>query len=143
MVAPVKRGKPIAMRKLYPLLLLSLLVVGACARLFPPKKVECCEAKAACCYEQMCCLPRYAQGAGVEMKPFTTEVPVYGTAQDFEPPPGAVIVKPGLLTRFNPFKRSENEPKPREQPQDEPATQGSGTEEKKEDKGLLGRLWPF
>jgi len=40
----------------------------------------------------MCCLPRYAQAAGVEMKPFTTNIPVYGVAreQDLEPPPGAV-----------------------------------------------------
>jgi hypothetical protein len=131
------------MRKLYPLFLLSILLAGACSRLFPLQKVECCEAKAACCYEQMCCLPRYAQGAGVELKPFTTDVPVYGTAQDLEPPPGAVIVKPGLFARFNPFGRSEDEQKPQEQPQNEPTKQGTAKEEQHEDSGLFGRLWPF
>ncbi|MBI3301412.1 MAG: hypothetical protein HYZ72_04945 [Deltaproteobacteria bacterium] len=131
------------MRTLYPLLPLSLLLVGACSWLFSPKKVECCEKKAACCYEQMCCLPRYAKAAGLEPKPFTTDVPVYGTAQDLEPPPGAVIVKPGLLARWNPFRRSEDEQKPQGQPQDEQAKQDTAKEEKKEDKGFLGRLLPF
>jgi len=130
------------MRKLHLLLLLSILC-GSCSRLFPPKKVECCEKTAACCYEQMCCLPRYAKNAGLEPKPFTTNVPVYGTSQDLEPPPGAVIVKPGLLARWNPFRRSEDAQKPQEQPQDEQAKQDSATEGKKEDRGFFGRLLPF
>lgn len=145
------------MKTLYPLFLLSILLVGACSYLSSPKKVECCENKAACCYGQMCCLPRYAKAAGVEPKVFTPEVPVYGAWQDLEPPPGSVIVKPGLLTRFNPFRRSEEEQKPQAQPQpqvqpqaqpqaqsqDQQAKQDTNTEEPKEDKGFLGRLWPF
>src|SRR5436309_15568641 len=98
------------MRKLSLLLLLGILCIS-CSRLFSPKKVECCEKKAACCYEQMCCLPRYAKSAGVEPKAFTPEVPVYGTSQDLEPPPGAVIVKPGLFDRLTPFGSAEEEQK--------------------------------
>ena len=141
------------MKTLYPLVLLSILLCGACSYLSSPKKVECCENKAACCYGQMCCLPRYAKAAGVEPKVFTPEVPVYGAWQDLEPPPGGVIVKPGLLARLNPFKRAEEEQKPQEQPQrqaqpqvqpqDEQAKQDTHKEEQKEDKGFLGRLWPF
>jgi hypothetical protein len=130
------------MRKLS-LLLLCSIVCGSCSRLFPPKKVECCEKKAACCYEQMCCLPRYAKGAGVEPKAFTPEVPVYGTAQDLEPPPGGVIVKPGLFARLNPFRRAEEEQKPQDQSQDEHSKQDPSTEERKEDTGFFGRLLPF
>src|SRR5262245_6574303 len=141
------------MKTLYPLFLLSILLVGACSYLSSPRKVECCENKAACCYGQMCCLPRYAKAAGVEPKVFTPEVPVYGAWQDLQPPPGAVIVKPGLLTRFNPFRHAEEEQKPQEQPQpqvqpqvqpqDQQAKQDTNTEGQKEDKGFLGRLWPF
>src|SRR5215475_329756 len=109
------------MRILYPLLLCALLFAGACSYFFPPRTVECCENKAACCFDQMCCLPRYAQAAGVEMKPFTTNIPVYGVAreQDLEPPPGAVVVKKGWLAQWNPFGGSEEPPQPKEQPQDQ------------------------
>ena len=130
------------MRKLS-LLLLFTIVCGSCSRLYSPKKVECCEKKAACCYEQMCCLPRYAKDVGVEPKTFTPEVPVYGTSQDLEPPPGPPITKPGLFTRFNPFRRSEEEQKPQDQSQDEHTKQDTSTEEKEEDRGFFGRLLPF
>lgn len=90
----------------------------------------------------MCCLPRYATAAGKEPKPFTTNIPTYGTArpEDLEPPPGAVVVKKGWLSRWIPFGDSADESKPREQPQEKPASSGS---EQKEEKSLLGRLWPF
>jgi hypothetical protein len=144
------------MKTLYPLFLVGILLCGACSYLFPPKKVECCEHKAACCYGQICCLPRYAKDAGVEPKVFTPEVPVYGAWQDLTPPPGAVIVKKGWLARYNPFGSSEEEqkPQPQRQPQaqapdqqtpapDQQAQQETNKEEPKEDKGFLGRLWPF
>ena len=144
------------MKTLYPLFLLSILLCGACSYLFPPRTVECCEHKAACCYGQICCLPRYAKDAGVEPKVFTPEVPVYGAWQDLTPPPGAVIVKKGWLARHNPFGSSEEEPQPQPQPQpqaqvpdqpaqvpDQQARQETNKEEPKEDKGFLGRLWPF
>ena len=145
------------MKTLYPLFLLSILLFGACSYLSSPKKVECCENKAACCYGQMCCLPRYANAAGVEPKVFTPEVPTYGSWQDLEPPPGSVIVKQGWLARLNPFGSPEEEQRPQAQPQpqpqpqaqpqaqsqDEQAKQDTNTEEQKEDKGFLGRLWPF
>lgn len=131
-----------SMRTLYPLLLIILLLAGACSYIFPPRKVECCENTAACCFDQMCCLPRYAQAAGVEPKPFTTNIPTYGVAreQDLEPPPGAVIVKKSWLARWNPFGGSDEVYKPREQPQDPQASAGSVQQE---DKGFWGRLWPF
>ena len=88
------------MKTLYPLFLLSILLFGACSYLSSPKKVECCESKATCCYGQMCCLPRYATAAGVEPKVFTPEVPVYGAWQDLTPPPGAVIIKRGWLAQI-------------------------------------------
>jgi hypothetical protein len=144
------------MRTLYPILLVTLLVCGACSYVLPAKKVECCESKAACCFDQVCCLPRYTKAAGVEPKPFTTDVPVYGIArdQDLEPAQGEVLVKKGWLSRFNPFGSSEEEPrsqvggaeeaqKPTTQSQNESVTQTATTEEKKDDKGFLGRLWPF
>ncbi len=141
------------MKTLYPLFLLSILLFGACSYLSSPKKVECCENKAACCYGQICCLPRYAKAAGVEPKVFTPEVPTYGAWKDLEPPPGGVIVKRGWLARHNPFGSSEEEEKPQAQPQpqaqaqaqpqDEQAKQDTAKAEQKEDKGFLGRLWPF
>src|SRR5260221_13909420 len=107
------------MRILYPLLLCVLLFAGACSYFFPPRTVECCENKASCCFDQMCCLPRYAKAAGVEPKPFTTNIPAYGAArpQDLEPPPGSVIIKKGWLARWNPFGGAEEKPQTQEQPQ--------------------------
>ncbi|HXG18876.1 MAG TPA: hypothetical protein VNN62_07370 [Methylomirabilota bacterium] len=129
------------MRVVYPLLLITLLLAGACSYIFPPKKVECCENKAGCCFEEMCCLPRYALAAGKEPKPFTTNIPTYGVAreEDLQPPPGAVIVKKGWLARWNPFGSDESEQKPREQP----SPQDKQASADKEDKGFWGRLWPF
>ncbi len=129
------------MRKLTLLLLAGVLLSG-CSRLFSAKKVECCEKKAACCYEQMCCLPRYARAAGVEPKPFTTSVPVYGTAQELEPPPGAVIVKPGLFARLNPFRRAAAEQKTQAEPEKDSASQDGATGQEDEG-GFFGRLFPF
>src|SRR5262245_6566552 len=138
------------MRTLYPIFLVTLLICGACSYLLPAKKVECCENKAACCFEQACCLPRYAKAAGVEPKPFTTDVPVYGTArdEDLQPAQGEVVVKPTWLSRLNPFSSTEDQ-KPKVQTPSEPAkqdesgrqapSQDAATEEKKEEKGL----WPF
>jgi len=145
------------MRILYPLFLVSILVFGACSYILPAKKVECCENKAGCCYDQLCCLPRYAKNAGVEPKVFTPEVRTYGAWQDLEPPPGDVIVKRGWLSRFNPFDDSLDKPRSQPQPQpedqqaqpDQPAQQAQqeqpegSSETDDEDVGFLGRLWPF
>jgi len=130
------------MRILYPLFLVSILICGACSYLLPAKKVECCENTAACCYEQMCCLPRYAKAAGVEPKVFTPDTPTYGAWQDLEPPPGSVIVKRTWLGRLNPFGSSEEEPKSQPRSQDEQAAQ-QDTSKPEGDKGFLGGLWPF
>ncbi|MCS6924595.1 MAG: hypothetical protein NZ578_01715 [Candidatus Binatia bacterium] len=118
------------------LLGISAFASSSCSWLFPPKKVECCEKVAPCCYEQMCCLPRYTRAAGKEPKPFTPEAPVYGTAQELDPKPGETITKPGLLSRLNPFGRSEDE-----QPSQAEST--ADAEEEKDDKGFLERLLPF
>jgi hypothetical protein len=128
------------MRKLYCLIMLWLFGIGvfassSCSWLFPPRKVECCEKAAACCYEQMCCLPRYARAAGHEPKLFTPEVPVYGTAQDLEPKPAETITKPGLLSRLNPFGGTEDEQKQ--------STDDTAVEAEKDDKGFFDRLLPF
>ncbi len=133
------------MRTLYPLFLLSILLCGACSYFLSAKKVECCENKAACCFDQMCCLPRYAKAAGAEPKVFTFDTPAYGTWQDLEPPPGSVIIKRGWLSRFNPFSSDEEEqkPRPQPQPQDAQAKQDTNPAEQEEDGGFLGRLWPF
>lgn len=150
------------MRVLYPLILVSILVIGACSYILPAKKVECCESKSACCFDQMCCLPRYAKNAGVEPKVFTPEVPTYGAWQDLEPPPGDVIVKRGWLSRFNPFADSLDEPRERPQPQPQAQSDQSGqpdqpnqpdqqtadagdqpADDGDDDDGFLGRLWPF
>src|SRR4249920_2377323 len=95
------------MRILYPLFLCVLLFAGACSYFFPPRTVQCCENKAACCFDQMCCLPRYAKAAGVEPKMFTPEVPVYSSAESLEPFPGQTINKTRWFDRFNPFKGDE------------------------------------
>jgi hypothetical protein len=114
------------MKILYPLLLCALLFAGACSYFFPPRVVECCENKAACCFDQMCCLPRYAQAAGVELKPFTTNLPTYGSTreQDLDRP-GSVIVKKGWLAKVNPFGESETTPPPQAPPQDTSTSSGS------------------
>ena len=114
---------------------ISVFASSSCSWLSSAKKVECCEKTAACCHEQICCLPRYAKAAGQEPKPFTPEVPVYGTAEDFEPQPGETITKPGLLSRLNPFGSEEDN-----QPQ---APQEDTPEEQAEEKGFFGRLLPF
>jgi hypothetical protein len=124
------------------LLLLFSLLCGSCSSIFPQKKVECCEQKAACCYGQMCGLPRYATAAGVQPKAFTPEMQVYSRPEDLVPPPGATIETPGMFSRFNPFRNSGGEQKPQEQPQGQQAKQDTA-EEKKDDGGFFGRLWPF
>lgn len=70
---------------------------------FGEKKVECCENQAACCHEQMCCLVRYAEAAGKVPKVFTPDIPVYVRPEDLEAPEGAIVVKPGLFSRLNPW----------------------------------------
>jgi len=142
MVTPAfLRGLTVSMKKLYLLLLLCLLA-SACSRWLFPQKVQCCEAKAACCHTQMCCLPRYAQAAGKEPKDFTPETPVvYGLARDLEPKPGETITKPGLLSRFNPFGSSEGEKA--QEKSDEGGEQKASAEDKGEEKGFFRRLLPF
>lgn len=114
--------------------LVAALLCSACSYIMPPRKVECCEKKAACCHGQMCCLPRYADAAGVQQQTFTPEVPVYSSAQDVEPPPGATIEKKGWFARLNPFEGSDV---------------GSSSSASSSDKGssdddsFWGNLWPF
>ncbi|MGH7962685.1 MAG: hypothetical protein ACRERD_12805 [Candidatus Binatia bacterium] len=130
------------MKKLYVLLLLSVLG-GACSRWLFPQKVQCCEEKAACCHEQMCCLPRYAKAAGREPKAFTPEAPVvYGLAQDLEPKPGETITKPGLLSRLFSFGGDEDK-KSQEQSETEGTEQSAATEEPEEEQGFFRSLLPF
>ncbi|MGE0820540.1 MAG: hypothetical protein AB7G75_00565 [Candidatus Binatia bacterium] len=81
----------------------------------------------------MCCLPRYVKAAGKEPKAFSPEAPVYGSAQDLEPPPGEVLEEPGWFARINPFQRSA----------DNQAPPTDATVAKDEERGFLGRLWPF
>jgi hypothetical protein len=100
----------------------------------PPRKVECCEKKAACCHGQMCCLPRYAKAAGVEPKAFTPEVPVYSSAQDVEPAPGEMIEKPGWFARLNPFKGSGDQG---------PSSSSTSSGGSSDDDSSWGNLWPF
>jgi hypothetical protein len=115
---------------------IAVFASSSCSWLFPPKRVECCEKTAACCYEQMCCLPRYAKAAGQEPKPFTTDVPLYGTAQDLEPKPGETITKPGLLSRLNPFAGDDGE-----RPAEDDDAAEAGKE--RDEKGFFDRLLPF
>jgi hypothetical protein len=76
---------------------------------------------------------------------FTPDTPTYGAWQDLEPPPGSVIIKRGWLARLNPFAGDEEEIKPPPPPpsQDRQAKQDGEGQEKEEDKGFLGRLWPL
>lgn len=138
MVAPAREEKNQTMStKSFALVVVFSVLCGSCASSLFPKKVECCERTAKCCYGQMCCLPRYAKASGHEPKAFTPEAPVvYGAAQDLEPRPGEAIVKPGLLARLFPFLR-EDEPQPPKGGQKPP------TEQPPEDKGFFSRLWPF
>lgn len=132
------------MRKLYVLLLLLGLLGSACSRWLFPQKVECCEKKASCCHEQMCCLPRYARAAGHEPKAFTPEAPVvYGLARDLEPKHGETITKPGLLSRLNPFGSAEEEKKSQNKSKSEDTEQDASAEEQKEEQGFFRRLLPF
>lgn len=121
------------------LFLLVTILCSACSYLSQPKKVECCEHKAKCCYGQMCCLPRYAKAAGVEPKSFTPEVPVYGTAQDLEPPPGPPVEKPSFLSSLNPFRGSGEE----QNVQGQSSTTKEPPQEQKEEGGFFSKLWPF
>lgn len=114
--------------------LVAALLCSACSYLTPPRKVECCEQKAACCHGQMCCLPRYAKAAGVEPKAFTPEVPVYSSAQDVEPPPGATMEKPGWFARLNPFKGLDNSGS---------SSSSTSSEGSSDNDSFWGNLWPF
>jgi hypothetical protein len=95
--------------------------------------------KAACCFEQMCCLPRYAKAAGVEPKAFTPEVPVYSSTQSLDPLPGETVKKSGWFDQYNPFKGDEGKSSP-----PSPAPQTASQESPKDEgEGFWGRLWPF
>jgi hypothetical protein len=121
------------------LFLLLTLLCSACSYLSRTKKVECCEKKAKCCYAEMCCLPRYAKAAGVEPKSFTPEVPVYGTAQDLEPPPGPPPEKPSFFSHLNPFGGSGEE----QNPQGQSSATKEPPPEHREEGGFFSKLWPF
>lgn len=127
-------------------LLVSLvfMLCSSCSYIFPSKKVACCEQKAACCYGQMCCLPRYAKAAGVEPKAFTPEVPSYASAEDLQPPPGSTTDKPSWLSRFNPYpwlseERAASSPAKSKKEEEKPQESAN----KDEGGSFWGRLWPF
>ena len=124
-----------------PLLFVVLMLCSSCSYISPPKKVECCEHKAACCYDQMCCLPRYAMAAGAQPKAFTPETQSYASADDLQPPSGATVDKPSWLSRFNPYPwmAEERAASSSSKGQEKPKESAS----KEEDKGFWGRLWPF
>jgi hypothetical protein len=81
----------------------------------------------------MCCLPRYAKAAGVAPKTFTPEVPVYSSAQDVEPPPGATLEKKGWFARLNPFEGTDVGS----------SSSASASGESSDDDSFWGNLWPF
>gem|GEM_PF-4926791 len=130
------------------LLLLVFALCSSCSYIFPPKKVECCEEKAACCYGQMCCLPRYAKAAGVEPKAFTPETQSYASAEDLQPPPGSRVDKPSWLSRFNPYpwlteEREEREAAAAKKRQEKSQATSSQDKDKDEEQSFWSRLWPF
>ena len=118
-------------------LLVSILLCSACSYIIPPRKVACCEKKAPCCFEQMCCLPRYAKAAGAEPKAFTPEVPVYSSAEGLDPLPGQTIDKSRWFDRFNPFKGSEEKRTSSSQTPTDTAKKSADND------GFWGNLWPF
>lgn len=138
MVAPVLEEKNRTMgTKSFALVVVFSVLCGSCGVSLFPKKVECCEQTAKCCYGQMCCLPRYAKAAGREPKAFTPEAPVvYGAAQDLEPRPGETIVRPGLIARLFPFLREDEPQQPKGGQKPTPA-------QSQEEEGFFDRLWPF
>lgn len=125
------------------LLLLLFVLSSACSYITPPKKVECCEQKAACCYGQMCCLPRYATAAGVEPKAFTPETPSYASAEDLQPPPGAMVDKPGWLSRFNPYPWLTEEREAAAAKKRQEQSQETSSKDTDEEQSFWSRLWPF
>jgi hypothetical protein len=124
------------------LLLLSFVLCTSCSYVTPAKKVDCCEQKAACCHDQMCCLPRYAHAAGVDPKAFTPETPSYASAEDLQPPPGSVTGKPSWLSRLNPYPwlTEEREAAAAKRRRENPQESASKEEE---NESFWGRLWPF
>jgi hypothetical protein len=131
------------MKNVPPLLLLFVLC-SSCSYILPPKKVECCEQKAACCYDQMCCLPRYAKAAGVEPKAFTPETPSYASAEDLQPPPGAKVDKPGWLSRLNPYPWLTEEQEAAAAKKGQEKSQEAPSEPSEDEKqSFWSRLWPF
>ena len=124
--------------KIFVSLLLVAFLCNSCSYVMPPRKVECCEKKAACCHGQMCCLPRYAKAAGVEPRAFTPEVPVYSSAQDVEPAPGEMVEKPTWFSRLNPFKGSGSS-----ESSSPPPPSPSASAEESPDDNFWGNLWPF
>ncbi len=91
------------MKKWLALIWICLMLNSCSTWIYSKKEIECCENQAACCHEQMCCLVRYAKAAGKEPKVFTPDVPVYARPEDMEAPQGAIVVKPGLFARLNPW----------------------------------------
>jgi hypothetical protein len=123
------------------LLLVFLCVSCSASRALRPEKVECCEQRAGCCFEHMCCLPRYAKAAGVEPKEFTPEVETYGLYQDLDPQPGETITRPTWISRYIPFRGLWDR---RSSSEDGPTKEDAGAQTAEEDKGgFLDSLWPF
>lgn len=99
-------------------LCVSLIVFGAsCSRL--PFSKGCCE-------DDRNLGITYLQ----EPEQFPTATPAYGRARDIDPGSGETITKPGLLSKYNPFKGFMDDD------EDEPVASS-------DDDGFFGNLFPF
>ena len=97
----------------------SLIALGASCSWLPFSK--------GCCEDDRNLGITYLQ----EPEQFPTAPPVYGRARDTEPGAGETITKPGLLSKYNPFKGLLGD--------DEDEQVASSDD----DEGFLGNLFPF
>jgi hypothetical protein len=114
------------------------LALSGCGRVkhrFLRTKVECCEKKAACCNEEICCLPRYAGGKTPKVqntvKPVAIPVRIARERSGEEEQE-----KSGLFSRLNPLAYLRTG--------DKKGQDGAEDDEKKKDeKNFFGRIIPF
>ena len=96
----------------------SLIVFGASCSWLPFSR--------GCCDDDRDLGVTYLQEPGQ----FQTATPTYGRARDIDPGAGETITKPGLLSKYNPFKGFMDED------EDEPVAAS-------DDDGFFGNLFPF
>ena len=97
----------------------SLIVFGASCSWLPFSR--------GCCDDDRDLGVTYLQEPGQ----FQTATPTYGRARDIDPGAGETITKPGLLSKYNPFKGFMDDD------EDEPAASSD------DDEGFFGNLFPF